>query len=365
MTIKEVLELHKEKITCDYIGGVSSQEIADNYGCSKAYIYKFLKYHDIGLNRPSTFDIYKGRIRKLHSEGLSSYAISKKLKISGSTCDRYVHILGLDISKNSKRRDDPIINHKDEIIKLYKEGLGCYKLCKLFDCDESSITRLLTKCGVKKRPLRQISFDENFFDVINNESKAYFLGLMYADGNNSVTSACISLIDKHILEDFAKVIEYQGEIKIIEPRKETHKTQYRLNLCSTKLCKALTKQGCIKNKTFTLQFPSIDIIPNELMNHFIRGYLDGDGSISFNNGKGVVQFCGNVQLIVCMSEYLKNEIDISGSYCRASKDCDPRIYKLTIGGRHQSLKFLDWLYQDATIYLKRKYKKYKQLKDTV
>ena len=42
---------------------------------------------------------------------------------------------------------------------------------------------------------------------------------------------------------------------------------------------ALNNKGCVPNKSLTLTFPSKDIVPSNLLRHFIRGYVDGDGCI--------------------------------------------------------------------------------------
>ena len=41
----------------------------------------------------------------------------------------------------------------------------------------------------------------------------------------------------------------------------------------------LIKQGCVPNKSLILTFPNKYQVPKNLINHFIRGYFDGDGSI--------------------------------------------------------------------------------------
>lgn len=43
----------------------------------------------------------------------------------------------------------------------------------------------------------------------------------------------------------------------------------------------LSKHGCVPNKSLILKFPTT--LPNELVNDFIRGYFDGDGSVYINN----------------------------------------------------------------------------------
>ena len=41
----------------------------------------------------------------------------------------------------------------------------------------------------------------------------------------------------------------------------------------------IAKAGAMQCKTHLLTFPSTNILPHELISHFIRGYFDGDGCI--------------------------------------------------------------------------------------
>lgn len=54
------------------------------------------------------------------------------------------------------------------------------------------------------------------------------------------------------------------------------------------MCNDLISHGCVPNKSLILKPPKID---NELINHFIRGYFDGDGCVSFNSKTKVYAVC--------------------------------------------------------------------------
>ena len=59
------------------------------------------------------------------------------------------------------------------------------------------------------------------------------------------------------------------------------KTISAIHLTSDKMFNDLIKQGCIPNKSLVLTFPNKYQVPENLINHFIRGYFDGDGSINY------------------------------------------------------------------------------------
>ena len=54
-----------------------------------------------------------------------------------------------------------------------------------------------------------IEVNEKYFDIIDNEEKAYWLGYIYADGYSAQKSPwflCIQTIDKNHIEKFSNII---------------------------------------------------------------------------------------------------------------------------------------------------------------
>ena len=59
-----------------------------------------------------------------------------------------------------------------------------------------------------------------------------------------------------------------------------------MSITSKKLAESLTKHGCHANKTYDLIYPSESIFADKsLIQHFIRGYFDGDGSVFISEEK--------------------------------------------------------------------------------
>jgi hypothetical protein len=129
------------------------------------------------------------------------------------------------------------------------------------------------------------TYNENFFEKIDDEYKAYFLGFIYADGcliDDSKSyryklNLKIHNKDKHILEDFIRCIN--GEIEVWSNKK---RDMCEISLSGKKIVSDLKEKGVLPNKTFTIKYPYID---ESLERHFLRGYFDGDGCIRFNTDK--------------------------------------------------------------------------------
>lgn len=70
-------------------------------------------------------------------------------------------------------------------------------------------------------------------------------------------------------------------VKLI-PRLDSKLNRARLTITNKKIAKDLIKCGCIPNKSLVLKFPDERIFASkDLIRHFIRGYFDGDGCISY------------------------------------------------------------------------------------
>ena len=113
----------------------------------------------------------------------------------------------------------------------------------------------------------------------------------------------------------------------------------------------------IELKTLVLSYPDEKILPKELERHFVRGYLDGDGCISYHglsNDKRAyaLGFTGTRNILEGIKKFFgKEEVKISPHN---------NAYQINIGGNIQTGKMLDILYSDATIYLDRKFDIYKE-----
>lgn len=141
----------------------------------------------------------------------------------------------------------------------------------------------------------QIRFNENIFDTIDTEKKAYWLGFIYADGyidstpleenKKSTYKFEISLkaSDAGHLHKFNEFMEHNKDnVKIGSVMcNKTKCFRCRWYVTNKHLWNTLNNYGCTHRKSLTLKFPDSNIFNEEsLIRHFIRGYFDGDGCFS-------------------------------------------------------------------------------------
>lgn len=95
---------------------------------------------------------------------------------------------------------------ENEIINLYNSGLSSLKVSKIINYSKRTVLNVLKRNNIKARKNirnKKYYFNENYFEDINSSDKAYFLGLLTADGNVSkAVNISLQKPDEYILEIF-------------------------------------------------------------------------------------------------------------------------------------------------------------------
>lgn len=275
------------------------------------------------------------------------------------------------MTKNGKLWNRERIFSEEEIqdiIQSYLNGESSVKIGKRYNIDHKPILKLLKKNGVyvdklARRFHRQYALNEEYFDDIDTPDKAYIFGFLMADGNNNPSKQTISMAlqeeDRYILEEMRIKIGSEKTLDFIDYTNKhdfgyTYKNQWRLNLFSKKFCEVLAEKGMVPNKSYCLQFPTC--IPEKLLSHFVRGYFDGNGSISSTST--AISITSTKSFCETLNDLLCEHLDIHGRLNEASNH-NGITYTYIITKISDVIKFLDWIYKDAQMYLIRKYVKYK------
>lgn len=239
-----------------------------------------------------------------------------------------------------------ILNYK----KFSKKELS-EKLNKSIDSIYSKYKVLLRDNFVIKGYKRKHTFNEQYFDEINTEEKAYFLGFILADGYiyNGLRIEIHSK-DIELLEKFKLSINYTGNII-----KRKNRNTVLLRLCSKYLEKSLEKYGIIPAKTYIAKFPCC--VSDNLIHHFIRGHFDGDGSVNSikTSASNIyrLNIVGTENLLVSIQNILIQKANITKTkFFYVNRD--KKIVMMTYGGRLNINKIYKYLYKDSNIFLQRK-----------
>lgn len=267
---------------------------------------------------------------------------------------------------------------EEVVFKYINTDLSMNQLGKLYGVDQTTITRILKEKNVKiihkaGGRKRKFSFNEHYFDIIDNESKAYWLGWLYSDGNNYKATGVVSLTvqeeDLEILEKFKLDIESEYKIYFKKSKNNKRKNCYMLQLRSKYLSNQLSILGMFPNKALTLKFPTEDQVPKHLLRHWLRGMWDGDGCIFMSRVANRSYFrlsallTGTVFICNGIKELILTEAKSTVTMYTPKTKIKKTTRTIEVGGTKNAFRFLEWLYQDANISLKRKYNKYIKYKE--
>lgn len=250
------------------------------------------------------------------------------------------------------------------IISEHLSGKSPRKIGKIFHVGFETIKNVLVKNNsyvnrAKDCFKRKYHLNKHFFDKINTEKKAYWLGFIAADGcvidKKHQLSICLHNRDKSTLERFKK------HIKCNHPITDAGQNCLRVIITSRHFFEKLGLLGIVPRKTFILEFPKIN---SEFIPHFIRGYFDGDGCwyIAKKNYNSVeFSITSNATFLEQMQIILMDKCNLSKTKLKSKKGTEAKT--LTYMGNIQCSRIYNYLYQNAKVFMKRKKNKVKKLLD--
>lgn len=208
----------------------------------------------------------------------------------------------------------------------------------------------------------------NYFDVIDSEKKSYLLGYFLADGYVDKTRVCLnsSIDDLEVLNLFRqeicpdrKIYNFEKASKLVK-----RKPQVTVRLTSSHMVNVLKdKYSIVQNKTKNKEFFfPFQTIPDALIRHFIRGFFDGDGSISFYKYNKTIFF--NFSFIFSSLDFCNQIAEIfeqrfavkSVIYKIAGKTMDYYTLRFNYSRKRTQIvkQIYSYLYEDSTVFLERK-----------
>lgn len=255
----------------------------------------------------------------------------------------------------------------EECSNYIKEGHSLAECAEKFNIKYGTLRQNLTKLGFRT-PSRKgkinnvLSFDEHYFDNIDTHNKAYFLGLLMADGYICKTAYTyqigigLQLEDQYILEKLKEEVKSTVRITI-------YKNSCKLVLTGSEhMFNTLKSYGFNEDKSHTDY--TIPNIPEEFFSSFVRGYFDGDGCITIKaTGYSVTSICCNSKIFLdSLCEKLIKEYNIPDLRVKdeQGKRKNP-LYILYATTKENQNLFKEFIYQDKETKLERKYEKFEKI----
>lgn len=198
-----------------------------------------------------------------------------------------------------------------------------------------------------------------FFQHIDSELKAYLLGYIYADGcvlwneEEGVYALTFTCTDEYPL---SLIKQGAGSDHVIHRRAGVSgKTNLHFRIGNKQMASDLMAHGVVPRKSMVLRFPTT--VPDHLIRHVVRGYMDGDGDICLYREKGRMvlscSFYGTPWFVKSAAEHVGRHAGLKstgpfmqGTLCRFKRS------------QHQAERMLSYLYADSNYHLDRKKRKF-------
>ena len=287
--------------------------------------------------------------------------IMEKYNCSMKTAERAMKKLGL--IQTSKRNIECILK--------YKAGESVKDLVKEYDMSQPNLNALMRFRGIEQRGTQHFC-NFNYFKEIDTQDKAYFLGFIYADGNLHRNSLKITIRDTDVdvlekLKLYMKsnhpiykkpLFDWNGEVLLKEDG------IVEIIITHTSMPGILNRHGVFPNKTHTISsLPTT--VPDNLMSHFIRGYIDGDGSFGkykHNDGyyRSSLSIVGTSDFLESLNSKILELVGVSfnTNFYDRYPERETNTRTVNMSGNGKVLSFLNWVYEDAEVYMNRKYQNY-------
>lgn len=277
-------------------------------------------------------------VRFICDRGVSHEIVRHRLAAFCQESTRYV--------ASSKR--DCTVNSEDDVLYAYNEaGLSMKRISDRSNdkYSEWDVSEILRKNGIEKRNLGSRGIiHEDYFEIIDTPEKAFLIGFIMADGSIRRDLNQLTITQKeseswwilNMIRDF------------IQPDAKT------LTIHNRKICYDLFKKGIIPNKTYESTAHTIDSlwesVPEQYKPDFLRGLLDGDGSIRWFYQKPTsetlschIQFAGNQCLMEKIAYYLNAQLGYEATVKRDS--FSEILYRVTVTDHDKGKQLCDLMYK--------------------
>ena len=257
-----------------------------------------------------------------------------------------------------------------KIKEMIQNGAFLKDVAEYCNLDTETMKIRLKELNIEIKNTNRVNrrIKSDYFSIIDSPIKAYWLGFLFTDGSvdHYKKTGRIRLQlqeqDKEILEKFKE--DLQLDCKIIYDVRP-NSTCCSVEFVDEQIFNDLGKYGIVPRKTYEISNIPYDKIPKEYLTSYALGLFDGDGSLSYSNDFSTdvtLNYTAYHQTEVEDFQKIINSLISNKEY---NKNFFTSAWHTQWRGRLQVLKILDILYKDSPRFLKRKYDKYINLKNSL
>lgn len=242
-----------------------------------------------------------------------------------------------------------------ELLEQYlKEGMSTRDIAKLVGKHHNTVSYWVNKYGLNETSKFKKN-DKFTFTKIDSKEKAYALGFILADGsisNKNLVELSVNMQDKEIVEYLSTILNSNVNYDDTFDKKKKRFPRARTFKIITDIVKFVG--GRLKEER---HYP---IVNNRYEKYLLQGLFDADGCITWGRRKDKnrlwhkVSITSQLNILIGVQKFLLKELDISTSIRpKVNENC----YVIEFCNKDNIIKFLNYIYSDDFIVLKRKYSK--------
>lgn len=350
-------EYTDEQITDMQNINLSSSDIAKKYkDLPKSTIRAWRRRNHIFIPRCIDFNaIDINELQEKFNECKNLELVAQYYGCDRHTLSKWLKKNNIDIGLKEKIPQDII----DKVLLEYNYA-SAVSVAKKYHLTQSAVSGIWYRYGLRgKVPRIYNMYNEDFFST-QSRDMAYFCGLISSDGciytskdtRSDMVSITLQKNDEYILQKLLDKLKSDKPILHVKYKK-TGRCYSNLEISSQKICDNFKKLGINNRKTYGNSIAKID---DKYMFDFIRGYIDGDGTISENGNISIVGYMSNMEKIqnfLNKFNILSNIIVDKRTYRK--NDFDDNFVTLCFSNKTSSYCLAKMLYYNVdSLYLIRK-----------
>jgi hypothetical protein len=256
----------------------------------------------------------------------------------------------------------------NDVVSAYASGISSSEVGQRFGMSRDRVKYYVGMHGSLHTPSsaqRKYSLNEDAFDVIDNETAAYWLGFIAADGcvHDHTLKVALSQRDLGHLERFRDWIQPERPLycycaRGTSPGRTRDSYMACIAINSHHLTSSLAHLGIVPRKTQTLAH--LPDIAGDMLRHYLRGYTDGDGYLAcrqrrhqhsmFLQWMQKYEILGTESFLKDYRGWLHTTLGIPLLPIRQRQG----IWSLSYSALEDAARIVTLLYSDATVCLERK-----------
>lgn len=245
---------------------------------------------------------------------------------------------------------------RDAMVADYLSGMPSTAVAARYGVHFSLCLAAIREAGLEPRSISEASrtytLNEAFFQSVESEQQAYWLGFITADGcvHNRGVSISLAGRDGDHLHKWASAVETALPVREYTYQGKPYASHA---ITSARMVADLVALGITERKSHTAQ-PWVG--RTDLMRHYWRGVFDGDGSISVSrsrptgSSKWTMNLGGTHAIVTAFRSFVEAHTGLSPKIHPVAS-----IFTIAYTGNAGPKAVATLLYGGATIYLDRKF----------